>query len=98
MVDYRAQKGIILMGAILAGGTVLFKYLEDWTWVEAFYFTGVTVTTIGYGDIHPTHDVSRILTVIFGIVSVTLLFYIIGVIVESRFHEKIKEHITIKDE
>ncbi len=83
------------MGVILAAGTVLFRYLEDWTWVEAFYFTGVTVTTIGYGDIHPTHDASRILTVLFGIISVFLLFYTIGVIVETRFHKKIKEHITL---
>lgn len=28
---------------------------------QAFYFSGVTLATIGYGDIHPSHDLSRFL-------------------------------------
>lgn len=31
--------------------------------MEAFYFSGVTLATLGYGDITPVHWVSRLLAV-----------------------------------
>ncbi len=98
MTDYRIRRAIGIMLAILGIGTVVFKYAEGWTWVDALYFTSITMTTIGYGDIHPTHDASKLFAVLFGITSVTLLFYVIGIAVEGRFHKKIAEHISLKKE
>jgi voltage-gated potassium channel len=31
--------------------------------LESVYFSGVTITTLGYGDIHPTHIIPQLLTV-----------------------------------
>ncbi len=31
--------------------------------LEAIYFSGVTITTLGYGDIHPIHPFSQLLTI-----------------------------------
>lgn len=31
--------------------------------VDVLYFSGVTITTLGYGDIHPTHIISKLLSV-----------------------------------
>ena len=94
MADYRIRRAVAMMLVVLSIGTVVFGYLEDWSWVDSLYFTSITMTTIGYGDIYPTHDASKLFAVLFGIVSVTLLFYVIGIAVESRFHKKITEHIS----
>ncbi len=50
----------------------MFHHLEHWTWVESFYFTVVTVTTVGYGDLHPTTDVSRLFTALFILLGVSI--------------------------
>lgn len=41
-----------------------------WEWesapdniIESLYFSGVTITTLGYGDIHPIHPIPQLLTV-----------------------------------
>lgn len=62
-------------------GTVMFRILEDWTWIQSLYFSVVTLSTIGYGDLHPTTDIARLATVIyivFGVVTVLAAFTIIG--------------------
>ncbi|HLC78251.1 MAG TPA: potassium channel family protein [Candidatus Nanoarchaeia archaeon] len=41
-------------------GTLLFHRLEAWSWVQALYFSVATITTVGYGDLYPTTDLSRI--------------------------------------
>jgi len=55
---------------LIVAGTVMFKQLEDWSWAESFYFSVATLTTVGYGDIHPTTDFSRVITglyILFGV-------------------------------
>lgn len=49
--------------ALLATGTVTYRILEDWSWVDSFYFSAVAVTTVGFGDLTPTRDVSKLFTV-----------------------------------
>ncbi len=55
----------------LSIGTVVYHFMEDWTWVDSFYFSSVTLTTVGFGDLTPTSDLSKIFTVfyIFGGIS-----------------------------
>ena len=62
------------LGSLLLVGTVSYHYLEDWSWNESFYFTVCTLTTIGYGDLHPTSDTSRMFTALFALAGVAVAF------------------------
>jgi voltage-gated potassium channel len=60
--------GKVLLGAAIATvlvGTLVYSILEDWSLVDALYFSVVTLTTIGYGDLHPTTDASRLFTILY---------------------------------
>ena len=64
----------------IALGTILFHRLEPWTWIQAFYFSVVTITTVGYGDLAPSGDLSRLFAAIYiltgvsiGIVTLTIV-------------------------
>ena len=37
----------------IAFGAVLFAIMEDWSYVDAFYFCFITLTTVGFGDLVP---------------------------------------------
>lgn len=45
--------GVALLAAITLAGTVGFVLLEDWTFLDAFFMTVITLSTVGYQEIHP---------------------------------------------
>jgi len=90
-MDQRLKRMLVTMFLVYLIGVGAFRYLEDWSWIDSLYFTAVSMTTIGYGDIYPTHDLSKVFAILFGIVSVGLWFYIITTIAENRFYKKLEE-------
>jgi hypothetical protein len=73
----------ILAGAvvvILATGTIVYHYLEGWSWVDAFYFTAVAGSTVGFGDLAPTSDGSKLFTILYIFSAIT----IIGTFLDQR--------------
>lgn len=61
-------------------GTIIYHYMEDWSWITSLYFVVATLATVGYGDIHPTNDASRLFTVFFILIGVTVAVSSISVI------------------
>lgn len=53
-------------------GTILFHRLEPWTWIQAFYFSVVTITTVGFGDLTPSTEISRLFTAIYILIGVSI--------------------------
>ena len=58
---------------VLGVGTVVYRLLEDWSWVDSFYFSVVTLTTVGFGDLSPTTTVSKLFTVFFIFTGISLI-------------------------
>ena len=57
----------IFLGVFLAVvllGTLGFAVVENLRLSDAFYFTIVTVGTVGYGDIHPTTQMGKVLAIL----------------------------------
>lgn len=82
---------------ILIFGTVVYHLLEGWTWIDSLYFTTVTISTIGYGDIYPTHEITRLFTVFFIFIGVGTMFYSITAIfehiVEKGIARRLPKHL-----
>lgn len=60
----RLQIFLTLFLIVSAIGTVGFMFLEGLSFVEALYYNIVTMSTVGYGDIHPTNQASRLFAVL----------------------------------
>ncbi len=63
----------VLAWGLLTVGTVVYRLVEGWSWVDSFYFSSVAATTVGFGDLTPTTDVSKVFTVFYIFGGVTLI-------------------------
>ena len=74
LIDEHRYK--ILAGSalgLLAVGTVVYRLLEDWSWVDSMYFSVVAVTTVGFGDLTPSTDASKLFTILYILSGITII-------------------------
>jgi hypothetical protein len=60
----RLQIFVALFVLVALVGTFGFMSLENLSFIDAFYFNIATMATVGYGDIHPTREISRLFAVL----------------------------------
>jgi voltage-gated potassium channel len=67
---------ILVPIALIVGGTAGYYFLEEpYTLFEALYMTVTTLTTVGYGELHPLSPHGRAFTIILLLVGVLTFFY-----------------------
>ncbi|KAL3102144.1 hypothetical protein niasHS_003553 [Heterodera schachtii] len=69
-------------------GGFLFHNWEGWTYFEAFYFCFITMATVGFGDIVPTHSSTYIILayIIFGLSLATMCIDLAGTEYIRKIH------------
>lgn len=76
----------ILFAAVLVGGTLGYVLVEGWGPWDALYMTVITVTTVGYREVHPLSRAGEVFTVVLLVTGVGTVFYAVTLFV-ARFVE-----------
>ena len=56
---------------------------EGWSRFDSFYWSFITATTVGYGDVRPVKRTSRIIAIIIALMGLTLTGILIAVAVHA---------------
>ena len=62
-----------LVVVLLASGTVFYWRFEDWTVLDSLYFSVITLTTVGYGDLAPTSAPTKVFTIVYVLIGLGIL-------------------------
>ncbi|MDV7140904.1 potassium channel protein [Maribacter sp. TH_r10] len=73
---------IILIVVVLATGIIGYRLLSNLSWLDAFYMTVITVTTVGFSEVGPLSAEAKVFTVFLIISSVFIFAFAISVITE----------------
>ena len=57
----------------------MYKYWENWSYLDAFYFIFITITTIGFGDVVPNHPYYFMVTSIYILLGLSLVAMVINI-------------------
>lgn len=69
MYRYLLASAVFMLGV----GTVVYHYLEHWSWLNAYYFSVVTLATVGYGDLTPKTDFGKFFTTFYILIGVGII-------------------------
>lgn len=68
---------------VLTGGTIGFMLIEGWPLLDSLYMTCITVTTVGFSEIHPLGNSGRIFTMALMFTGVGLVFYLLTTMTQA---------------
>lgn len=78
--DPEFQAVLFLVVITLAAGTVFYWRMEGWSVLDSLYFSVVTLTTIGYGDLSPTTAASKVFTIFYAFIGIGLIVAFVSTI------------------
>ncbi len=73
---------VLITGATSTVGYWLLWRPQHASWIDALYMTFITMTTVGFGEVHPLSAGGKIFTIVVGFAGIASLFYLLGVIAE----------------
>src|SRR5262249_54533613 len=79
---------------VLALGTAGFVLVEHWNVFDAFYMSLITLTTVGYAEVHPLSHAGRILNSFLIALGVTAIFVAIGAMTQTIVEMEIAERLS----
>ena len=64
-------------------GVVIYRQWERWTYLEAFYFVFISLSTVGFGDILPEHPNFFLASSVYVLIGLALVAMVITVVMET---------------
>lgn len=65
---------------ILGFGTIVYHKLEGWAWIDSLYFSVITLTAIGYGDISPQTNEGKLFTIFYIMIGIGIILTFVNTI------------------
>ncbi|RKS53874.1 voltage-gated potassium channel [Gillisia mitskevichiae] len=85
LISSKIYGAIILVFIVFLTGVLGFRFLSEYTWIDAIYMTVITVATVGYGEVRPLDPAEKMFTSALILSSVFILGYAFSVITEHVF-------------
>ncbi|MCX5997694.1 MAG: potassium channel protein [Chloroflexi bacterium] len=84
----RYIKWFIALFSLLAFGTAGYMLIQQWDFFDSLYMTVITITTVGFGEVHPLSAAGRIFTIVLTLGGVGTAFYILTSIVQATLESE----------
>jgi len=82
LLKSKIYTAIALIVCVVFIGVLGFKTISSYSWIDSLYMTVITITTVGFGEVQPLDDGSKIFTVFLILSSVVIVGYALKVITE----------------
>jgi len=77
-IPFNLKLVFVALVALVVIGVLGFHFIEGWTFFDGFYMVLTTITSIGYGEIHPLSHAGRLFNSFIIITGVGLVLLLVG--------------------
>ena len=91
----KIRLALFFLALLIALGVCGFRLIADYSWIDAFYMTAITITTVGFGEVTPLEPEAKLFTIFLIINSVVVLGYTVTVTTEYILSQNNFERLKI---
>ena len=83
---------VISFAVLIFSATAFFHFYENFTWLDAFYFVIVTVSTVGYGDINLQNagSLSKLMGITLILCSTIFIWFIFSLVIDRIIKKRVQ--------
>lgn len=94
--ESKPYKAVFFLLIIITVGVFVYMFLSGFSFVNAFYMTVITVTTVGFGEVQPLSDHEKIFTIFLILTSITVFGYAVSAFTESLANGQFFKQLKLK--
>jgi voltage-gated potassium channel len=91
-------RGGVVLASIVLVGTLWFWLVEKWTFTESAYMTIITLSTVGFLEVHPLGARGRLFTIALILMGLFTIGYIVNRFTEALIQGYFQEGIRLRQE
>ncbi|MCX5872924.1 MAG: potassium channel protein [Deltaproteobacteria bacterium] len=104
-------RSVIGLVTVIVFGTLGYMFIEQWSFLDGLYMTVITISSIGYGEVHRLSDTGRVFTLVLILIGFGVVGYVLvtasKLLIEGEVQkiltrrrsmkaiEKIKDHFVV---
>jgi voltage-gated potassium channel len=77
----RLALSLLAFPALVVVGALGYVLIEGWSFSDALFMSATTITTVGYGEVHPLSEGGRLFTIALLLVGLAAIWYALNVLV-----------------
>ena len=92
----KLQKALLLLLLVLAIGVVGYMLMSGYTFVDALYMTVITISTVGFRELHPLDDQEKLFTIFLIATSIISFGYTVSAFTEYIVSGQLFQQLKLK--
>jgi voltage-gated potassium channel len=84
--EFRVLFALVVL--TLAAGTGFYAWAEEWSVLDAFYFSAITLTTVGYGDLTPSTAAGKLFTVFYIFAGIGIILAFVNAVAKTSVEQR----------
>jgi voltage-gated potassium channel len=90
--------GVFMVAGLLLTGTFWYWWIEKWSIADSAYMTVITLSTVGFGEIQPLTQKSRLFTICLILMGLFTITYIVNRFTEAVIQGYFQEGIRLRQQ
>lgn len=76
---------------VISIGSVFYHHVEQLKWLDSIYFSVITITTVGYGDITPHTDAGKVFTIFYVLIGFGIIAGIANILLHGAVNHRLEK-------
>ncbi len=97
--NHTIRKFVLILSTLIflvIFATTGIKLIEGWSWFDSLWHVVITISTVGYGEIHPLSPAGRAFTMVFIVFAFAVFAYGVSAVAAMLFEGEIRKFFTVK--